>query len=99
MARIVGAPTLYNDRLYVAVSSTEEAAAVNPSYSCCTFRGSVVALDVGSGRTVWKSYTVLEEPHPTRKNSAGIQEFGPAGPAISSSPTAAHNPKVPPRTT
>ena len=87
MARIVGAPTLYNDRLYVAVSSTEEAAAVNPSYSCCTFRGSVVALDVGSGRTVWKSYTVLEEPQPTRKNGAGIQEFGPAGAAISSSPT------------
>jgi len=94
MARIVGAPTLYNDRLYVAVSSTEEAAAVNPSYSCCTFRGSVVALDVGSGRTVWKSYTVLEEPQPTRKNSAGIQEFGPAGAAISSSPTVDDKRKV-----
>src|SRR6202790_4316926 len=87
MARIVGAPTLYNERLYVAVSSTEEAAAVNPSYSCCTFRGSVVALDVGSGRTVWRSYTVLEEPQPTRKNSVGIQEFGPAGAAVFSSPT------------
>src|ERR1700686_1680133 len=86
-ARIVGAPTLYNDRLYVAVSSTEDAAAVNPSYSCCTFRGSVAALDIGSGRTVWKSYTVLEEPQPTRKNAAGIQEFGPAGAAIASSPT------------
>src|SRR5258706_1686635 len=87
MARIVGAPTLYNDRLYVAVASTEDSAAANPSYSCCTFRGSVVALDIASGRTVWKSYTVLEEPQPSRKSSAGIQEFGPAGAAISSSPT------------
>jgi polyvinyl alcohol dehydrogenase (cytochrome) len=87
MARVVGAPALYNERLYVAVSSTEDAAAANPSYGCCTFRGSVVALDIGSGRTLWKSYTVLEEPQPTRKNSAGIQEFGPAGAAISSSPT------------
>jgi polyvinyl alcohol dehydrogenase (cytochrome) len=87
MARIVGAPTLYNERLYVTVSSTEDAAAANPSYSCCTFRGSVVALDIGSGRTVWKSYTVLAEPQPTRKNNAGIQEFGPAGAAIASSPT------------
>jgi polyvinyl alcohol dehydrogenase (cytochrome) len=86
-ARIVGAPTLYNERLYVAVSSTEDAAAADPSYSCCTFRGSVAALDIGSGRTVWKSFTVLEEAQPTRKNSAGIQEFGPAGAAISSSPT------------
>src|SRR5882762_3320760 len=87
MARIVGAPTLYNDRLYVAVASTEDSAAANPSYSCCTFRGSVVALDIASGRTLWKSYTVLEEPQPTRKSSGGIQEFGPAGAAISSSPT------------
>lgn len=86
-ARIVGAPTLYNERLYVAVSSTEDAAAANPSYSCCTFRGSVVALDIGSGRIVWKSYTVLEEPQPTRKNNAGVQEFGPSGAAIASSPT------------
>jgi polyvinyl alcohol dehydrogenase (cytochrome) len=86
-ARIVGAPTLYNDRLYVAVSSTEETAAANPSYGCCTFRGSVAALDIASGKTLWKSYTVLEEPQPTRKNSGGIQEFGPAGAAISSSPT------------
>src|SRR5580692_12317023 len=62
LARIVGAPTLYNDRLYVAVSSTEDVAAANPGYSCCTFRGSVVALDIGSGKLLWKSYTVLEEP-------------------------------------
>jgi polyvinyl alcohol dehydrogenase (cytochrome) len=87
LARIVGAPTLYNDRLYVAVSSTEDVAAANPSYSCCTFRGSVVALDIGSGKLLWKSYTVLEEPQPTRKNAAGIQEFGPAGASIASSPT------------
>ena len=87
LARIVGAPTLYGDHLYVAVSSTEDGAAANPSYSCCTFRGSVVALDIAGGRTLWKSYTVLEEPQATRKNSAGIQEFGPAGAAISSAPT------------
>ena len=86
-ARIMGAPTLYNDRLYVAVSSTEQSAAADPSYSCCTFRGSVAALEIAGGRMAWKSYTVLEEPVPTRKNSAGIQEFGPAGAAISSSPT------------
>ncbi|MDP9084230.1 MAG: PQQ-binding-like beta-propeller repeat protein [Pseudomonadota bacterium] len=86
LARIVGAPTVYNDRLYVAVSSTEDSAAANPNYGCCTFRGSVVALDIANGRTVWKSFTVLEDPMPTRKNAAGIQEFGPAGAAVSSTP-------------
>jgi polyvinyl alcohol dehydrogenase (cytochrome) len=87
LARIVGAPTLYNGRLYVAVASTEEKMAANPGYACCTFRGSVVALDIASGRVVWKSFTVLEEPRPTRRNAAGVQEFGPAGAAISSAPT------------
>ncbi len=87
LARIVAAPVLFEDHLYVAVASTEDAAAVNPSYSCCTFRGSVASLDIATGKIVWKSYTVLEEPQPTRKNSAGIQEFGPAGAAIYSSPT------------
>jgi polyvinyl alcohol dehydrogenase (cytochrome) len=87
MARIVGAPVVYNDRLYVTVTSTEDSAAANPSYGCCTFRGSVAALDIAGGRLVWKSYSVLEEPQPTRKNSAGVQLFGPAGAAIASSPT------------
>ena len=86
-ARIVAAPAVYNDRLYVAVSSGEEAAAATPGYACCTFRGSVAALDLSSGRIVWKSFTVLEEPQPTRKSSAGIQEFGPAGAAVASAPT------------
>jgi polyvinyl alcohol dehydrogenase (cytochrome) len=87
LARIVGAPTLDNDRLYVGMSSTEDSAAADPSYSCCTFRGSVAALDIADGRMVWKSYTVLEEPVATRKNNAGIQEFGPAGAAVTSAPT------------
>ena len=86
-ARIVAAPTLYNDRLYVAVATTEDLAAADPKYPCCTFRGSVSALDIATGRIVWKSYTVLEDPVPTRKNAAGIQEFGPAGAAVSSSPS------------
>jgi polyvinyl alcohol dehydrogenase (cytochrome) len=86
-ARIVGTPTLYNDRLYVAVGSNEDNKASNPNYSCCTFRGSVAALDIAGGRVVWKSFTVLEEPQPTHRSSAGVQEFGPAGAAIASSPT------------
>ncbi|MGO9930559.1 MAG: PQQ-binding-like beta-propeller repeat protein [Steroidobacteraceae bacterium] len=87
LAQIVGAPTLYNDRLYVAIASTEDKMSGNSAYGCCTFRGSVAALDIGSGRILWKSYTVLEEPQPTRKNGAGVQEFGPAGAAVRSSPT------------
>jgi polyvinyl alcohol dehydrogenase (cytochrome) len=86
-ARIIGAPTLYNDRLYVTVGSNEDRMAANVGFGCCTFRGSVAALDIASGRILWRSFTVLQEPQPTRKNSAGVQQFGPAGAAISASPT------------
>src|ERR1700730_86268 len=86
LARLVGAPTVYGDHLYVAVSSTEDPAAADPGYSCCTFRGSVAAIEIASGRVLWKSYTVLEVPQATHPNSAGGQQFGPAGAAISSSP-------------
>jgi len=87
LARIVGAPTLYNNRVYVSVASTEEAMAATPGYACCTFRGSVAALDVATGKILWKSFTVLEEPQPTRKSSTGVQEFAPAGAAVVDAPT------------
>ena len=48
LIRLTGAPALYNGRLYVPTSSYEEAGKP-PNYACCTFRGSIVALD---GRTV-----------------------------------------------
>jgi polyvinyl alcohol dehydrogenase (cytochrome) len=86
-ARILGTPILYGDKVYVAVGSNEEKSAANPSYGCCTLRGSVAALDMASGRLQWKSYTVLEEPQPTHRNSNGVQEFGPAGAAIASTPS------------
>ncbi len=44
-AMITGAPKLFGGKLYVPVSSAEELGAANPAYECCTFRGSVAALD------------------------------------------------------
>ena len=86
-ARITGAPTLYEERLYVPVSSSEEWSASSPDYPCCTFRGSIVTLDAKTGRQIWKTYVVPEEPKPTRKNSKGVQLFAPAGASVWNSPT------------
>jgi polyvinyl alcohol dehydrogenase (cytochrome) len=85
VARINGSPALHNGRLYVPVASGEEAAATAPSYECCRFRGSVVALDAATGKTIWKTYTV-DEPKPTKKNAAGAQLWGPSGAPIWASP-------------
>ena len=76
LARITGAPTLYHHRLYVPVSATEESFSVRPSYPCCTFRGSVVALDADTGELLWKSHMIRQVPQPVRKNSQGTQLWG-----------------------
>jgi polyvinyl alcohol dehydrogenase (cytochrome) len=87
LSRILGAPKLYKGRLYVPVSSGEEGISANGAYPCCTFRGSVVALDAETGKQIWKTYSVPDAPKPTRKNSAGTQLSAPAGAAIWNSPT------------
>jgi polyvinyl alcohol dehydrogenase (cytochrome) len=86
-ARITGSPVLFGDRLYVPVSSGEEGAAEDPKYPCCTFRGSLVALDANSGKRIWQTYTIRTLATPTRKSAAGTQLWGPSGAPIWSSPT------------
>lgn len=86
-ARISNGPALYHNRLYVPISATEEVFSADPHYSCCTFRGSVVALDANFGRVLWKSYVIPEEPKPVKKNSLGTQLYAPAGGAVWNTPT------------
>jgi polyvinyl alcohol dehydrogenase (cytochrome) len=86
-ARIAGAPTLFGGLLFVPVSSFEEFAASDPSYPCCTSRGSVVALDADTGDQIWKTYAIAEAPTPVKKNSMGTQLWAPAGGSVWNSPT------------
>jgi len=84
---VTGAPTLVSGRLYVGVSSLEEVSGADAKDECCKFRGSVSALDAATGKVIWKSYTIAEEPKPTRKNAQGVQLWGPSGAGVWSSPT------------
>jgi len=86
-SRVTGAPTFYNGRLYVPVSSIEEASAMLPTYECCKFRGSIVALDGATGKQIWKSYSVTDPPQETKPAANGTKQWGPAGAAIWSAPT------------
>jgi polyvinyl alcohol dehydrogenase (cytochrome) len=85
-AVITGAPTLANNVLYVPVSSFEEVLAIDPRYSCCTFRGLIAALDARTGEVLWRGY-VSPPAQPVRVNEIGVQLFAPSGGAIWSSPT------------
>ena len=53
-AVITGSPTLAGATLYVPVTSYEEATGANKMVSCCTFRGSLVALDASTGKILWR---------------------------------------------
>ncbi len=80
-------PQVYKGVVYQAFSSFEEALAPDPNYECCTFRGSVVALDAATGKKLWQTFTIPEPAKPTHKNAAGKQQHGPSGAGIWSTPT------------
>jgi polyvinyl alcohol dehydrogenase (cytochrome) len=87
LARVTGSPTLHDGRLYVGTSSYEESVGASADYGCCTFRGSVSALDAASGEMVWKTYVETEEPLPRGENASGTTLYGPSGSPIWSAPT------------
>ncbi len=85
-ATITAAPTVYNGRVYVSVSSLEVVSAIDDDYPCCKFRGSVVAYDAATGEKLWQTFTIAEEPSARAQNSAGTQNYGPSGAPIWNSP-------------
>lgn len=85
-ATITGTPTLGGGLLYVPVSSLEVVQAGDPKYACCTFRGSVVALDPATGKEVWRAWTSAEAK-PQGKTADGAQILAPSGAPVWNSPT------------
>lgn len=82
LSHITGAPVFYAGRLYVGLAGSEELVSSDPHYPCCTYRGSLWALDANTGRVIWRTFTIPEEPKPTRRNSIGTQLWAPAGASI-----------------
>jgi len=87
LARITGTPVFYNGRVYVPVASGEELGSGQPKYQCCTFRGSLAALDAATGKVIWKTFTVSDPAKQYKTNSEGTPMFGPAGAGVWSAPT------------
>ena len=57
--------------LYVAVSSLEEGAAIAPGYECCTFRGSIAALEADTGRELWRRHFLPEAKQVGKNDEIG----------------------------
>jgi polyvinyl alcohol dehydrogenase (cytochrome) len=86
LIRLTGSPALYDGTLFVPTSSYEEAGKP-PDYVCCTFRGSILALDAQTGDVVWRTYTISEPATLLGTRADGHESWGPAGGAIWTAPT------------
>ena len=75
LASATATPQFYKGVIYQGFSSIEEALVADPNAVCCSFRGSVVALDAATGRAIWQSFTIAEAAKPA------------SGAAVWSSPT------------
>jgi polyvinyl alcohol dehydrogenase (cytochrome) len=85
-ATITGSPVYHDGVVYVPVSSLEEAIA-DEGYPCCTFRGSVLALEAATGRVLWKTYTIDDAARETGHTASGARVLGPSGAPVWNTPT------------
>jgi polyvinyl alcohol dehydrogenase (cytochrome) len=85
-ATITAAPALHDGTLYAATSSLEVTSAADPAYECCSFRGSVTALDAVTGQPRWKSYTIADPPREAGRTRVGTRILAPSGAPVWNTP-------------
>ena len=71
LAQVTATPQFYKGVIYQGFSSLEESLAADPNAVCCSFRGSVVALDAATGRSIWQSFTIAEPAKPVTGKGHG----------------------------
>jgi len=76
-AAITQSANVQGDTVFIGVSSLEESlAALVPNYPCCSFRGSMLAVNANTGAIIWKTNTM-----PTAAGYSGGAVWG-SSPAI-----------------
>lgn len=86
-AAITGGLAFDGSRVFVPMEGASEAQKRGTAgYPCCTFRGSLSALDASTGVVLWKTHT-MDASSPRPPSQDGTPAFGPAGAGIASTPT------------
>ena len=87
-ARITGAPKLCEGRRVCSGRLGRGVRWGQPEgYECCTFRGSVVALDAQTGQRSGRRTPFAEAAKPAAQEPKGTQRWGPSGGGVWNSPT------------
>lgn len=82
-----GSVVVYDNIVYVPLTSLEVVSVLLPNYPCCSSSGEVVALNVRSGDEIWRHRVMAEEAAETGKRKNGAPAYGPAGGIVWCSPT------------
>lgn len=82
-----GSVVVYNDIVYVPLTSLEVVSALDPNYPCCSSSGEVVAVSARSGEEIWRHRVIAEEAKEAGTKKNGKPFFGPSGAIVWCSPT------------
>lgn len=87
LSSVTGSVVVFEDIVYIPISSFEVVSAQDPNYECCTSSGGVTALNAKTGEEIWKHRVVVEEAKVSGKKENGASFYGPAGAPVWASPT------------
>ncbi|MES2723974.1 MAG: PQQ-binding-like beta-propeller repeat protein [Pseudomonadota bacterium] len=85
-AMLSGTPLFAGDRLLVPISASDVAQAMRGAYACCKAHGALAAVSAADGKVLWTWHSMEDAKPLGRKNSQGVDMFGPSGAPIWSSP-------------
>jgi polyvinyl alcohol dehydrogenase (cytochrome) len=87
-ARVNGSVVVHQGVVYVGVSTNQEFTnALDPKLPCCTFRGTMTAFDMQSGKRLWQTRTIEEPLQKLGRTPSGTMQYGPSGGGLWSVPT------------
>lgn len=82
-----GSPIFAGDKIVVPISAIDVANSMRPNFACCKAHGAVALLDATDGKLLWTWHTMPDAQPLGRKNSLGVEMYGPSGAPIWSSPS------------
>tara|TARA_B100000676_G_C18079573_1_gene850226 strand:- start:1300 stop:3165 length:1866 start_codon:yes stop_codon:yes gene_type:complete len=83
---LTGGIVQHGARLLVPLSAMGVGFGGDPNFECCKSHGAVRALDANTGRILWTAH-MTAEAKPTYKNQLGVQQWGPSGASVWTTPT------------
>ena len=81
VSNVTAMPVLFEDKVFVPISSGELNMGAAADYECCTSHGAVVALDARNGDRKWVYHT-MKNAEKTTVSKVGTQQWGPSGAPI-----------------